>query len=91
MGIQAGWVYGWVYREGNTGYPASTLESGGDDSGAGPGSPIGAGVGGHPCSARRLFPDPPCGPAPCGRWSGAGSPGNTRLWANIGEIPVNNQ
>ena len=36
---------GWVIR-GSTGYPATLLEEGPEDSEAGPGSPTGAGVGG---------------------------------------------
>ena len=42
-----GWVYGWVYREGYTGYYPPTAQGRTHTSEAGPGSPAGAGVGGY--------------------------------------------
>ena len=61
-------VPGWVYRGGYTGWvipgTPSQLESGAYDSEAGPGSPRGAGVGGHMHSARPSTQNPPSGPGP---------------------------
>ena len=85
-GMGTRWVGG-----GYTGYPAMLLEEGPRDSGAGPGRPAGAGVGGpwEPDALCALCRHPPCGP---GR-SHAGpslvpAPLRTRLLTNKGEISV---
>ena len=89
--VQAGRVYGWVYRVGIPGstYPADMLL--GErltDSEAGPGRPARPGVGGLSSSGVRCTPYHPlrCAPGPAPLYGACSS--GCRLWANKGEISL---
>ena len=95
-GVWAGGYYrGMVrvggYGEGNTGTPSHLLEEGLDPSEAGPGSPVGAGVGGdlEPDALCALHPVPTlrARSCPCRALPGTGLR-LARLLANKGEINV---
>ena len=107
LGADVGAYRGWVregytgYGEGYTGYRGvlpshqGPRPSGGDTSGAGPGSPKGAGVGGYPCSAHGpVRPSPETthsGPPGSygARFAVSGlSPSKPRLLANIARIDL---
>ena len=88
QGGYTGWVLGGLYR-GTTQLPARSPH----DSEAGPGSPAGAGVGGHvggvrtPAAGRLL--GPPCGPGRCLRPLPVLGPSECRLPTNRARFDLN--
>ena len=92
VGVQGGYTGVWDqggYREGNTGYPASSLKAEADTAERAPEAPQGlewvvsAAAPAQACTH-------PSGPVGLGQpsppWYMPGLPGQSRLWANKGEI-----
>ena len=72
-------IPGWVW-EGNTGYTPTSLKAEGYDSGAGPGSPSGAGVGGHTLQRPLSYVPPLRDPVAYGLPVHASAPRDAASW-----------